>query len=54
MNSKPTVNLATADKGAFLSAFHEAHAHARGFAGDLAGQPLGAGPGAKTRINANS
>src|SRR5437879_3413642 len=50
MNSKPTVNLATARKDAFLAAFDETHAHARGFAGDLTGQSFGAGPGAKTRV----
>src|SRR4029079_1878955 len=50
MISKPTVNLAAAGKGGFLAGFDETHAHARGLAGDLAGQPLGAGPGAETRV----
>ena len=44
MNSKPTVNLAE------LRAFDEAHAHARGFASDLAGEALRAGPIGKTPL----
>src|SRR3954471_8414677 len=50
MISKPTVNLATANDGLFLAAFDETHAHARGLACDLTGEPRRAGPATKTRV----
>src|SRR3954453_10700827 len=50
MNSKPTVNCVTAGKQPLLTAFDEAHADSRGLAGNLARQPLGAGPVPKTRV----
>src|SRR3954469_15574293 len=50
MISKPTVNCARAAKRLFLTAFNEAHAHARGLAGALAGQPLGAAPGTEAAV----
>src|SRR5215218_8599293 len=53
MISKPTVNLAAANKPAFLAGSHKAHAHAGALARDLAGQPLGAGPAAKARVAAS-
>src|ERR1700694_1790264 len=50
MNSKPTVNCAGAPNRPFLTAFDEAHAHARGLAGGLAGEALGAAPGTEAAV----
>ena len=50
MISKPTVNLTGAGMAVFLAGLDETHAHARGLAGHLAGEPLGAGPATETRV----
>src|ERR1700712_1546038 len=50
MISKPTVNCEEAPKRPILTAFDEAHAHARGLAGGLADEAFGATPGTKAAV----
>src|ERR1700712_5511681 len=50
MISKPTVNCEGAPQPPILTAFDEAHAHARGLAGGLADEAFGATPGTEAAV----